>query len=218
MKNIFFKILITISILSLTLISCNKSEVTKGNAGSPIIEKSMFAPNSAMSWKCECIGSMTCPVSNDVSYCSIMSESSSQPYNIICSCSSCIMQVTFTNSSGGIISTEEHTGPYPMDFLEEFITYSNDTYGTTVEMVSAEKLVDGEDYMVIFEYSTPEGGIGSIAFAKTGDKKYQFECTGSCDSGVADCRERFVLASKSIECTCTGCQMVVTELAGGSAE
>jgi hypothetical protein len=39
------------------------------------------------------------------------------------------------------------------------------------------------------------------------EKSYEVDCTGTCD-----CRERFIPANNSIECTCSPCKMKITEI------
>lgn len=72
------------------------------------------------------------------------------------------------------------------------------------------------------EYETDNGAKSYILYVITGDtpimaggepllanKEYIVDCTGTCD-----CRERFIPSTGAIECTCSPCEMKITEIEG----
>ena len=69
-----------------------------------------------------------------------------------------------------------------------------------VYIVSYQDLTGKASTFSILEYKQPYNG-------REPKKKIKVDCVGSCD-----CRERYILGSGAVECTCNECEMYVTEL------
>jgi len=126
-----------------------------------------------------------------------------------CKCSSC--QMHYVNTKLTSIEKSES-----IDF-EKIATQSYlDTFGENPEKINidsfeVEKFENSDIYTLTYSSNSKKSTVMVVtnySFDKTAElKDFVIDCTGSCD-----CRERFFPSSGATECTCSPCQMKVTEL------
>ncbi|MCD6112384.1 MAG: hypothetical protein J7J86_03845 [Bacteroidales bacterium] len=216
MKNI----VIIFSILLFAAIGCNKSS---DNSKSEIDDQNVESANLKAE-PIEHIYHYTCSGSCTGGGECTMTFYVQQNY-VECDCEGCTLVVSVENAGGGSEQADQQElidKLFAKDlFLRELSSFVNQKYGTNDFNITSIELVEyGEDYSLLYDFTTRDGLSESVMYAyihqtrEEPEKKYEIDCSGSCDQQGETCRERFLFNPPSAECTCEGddCTMTVLEL------
>lgn len=137
-----------------------------------------------------------------------------------CDCTTCTLIVETKNENKSVIQVDPH------DFFELFYSretflgyfekYLKNKYDSSVSysLNTMEIGQEGENYYILYGYTTSTGDLGTIMYVYAAGTKTQIDCDGSCDNPGETCRERYIFNPPSAECTCQSknCKMTVTKL------
>jgi|GEM_PF-5735548 len=130
-----------------------------------------------------------------------------------CTCSPCSMTVTVydknikTKSGIDIQSIANRSHAETFNSLENVsvtdLKYEDNEKATIQYYTYTNSKGQHSTFMIL----KPKFDFTSNGTVLSKEKSYEVDCTGSCD-----CRERFIPANNSIECTCSPCKMKITEI------
>ncbi len=160
-------------------------------------------------------GSGKCPSGNK---CSFRVDPTIQYGECDCTTCSLIVETNGQNQGSTQIDPQTFFELYYRNenFLSYFERYILSKYGSevTYSLNNIEYRQEGEDYYILYEYTTSDGQIGTVMYVYAAGVKTQIDCDGSCDTAGETCRERYNFNPPSAECTCQSknCKMTVTQL------
>ena len=224
MKNIKIKTGSTLLVLLLSvvvLVNCNKKEDNNIKNINSVIESSIAL--KSVHYKVSCEGVKSCVDGYDPNsiVCGLVGAGGplgKSGSGMECTCSSCSMIVVISDENGNLKPDAPINNIPSVEFLNDFYSFCLDKYSVNkLDIKSIEKHLEDDVSVEIYEYINVDGAIETIAISQIGNgndvsDKVKIDCTSKCTDGTDDCRERWVFSSKSVECTCTGCSMEVTEL------
>lgn len=127
-----------------------------------------------------------------------------------CSCTGCTMEITNTAQMENLDKLLKVVGNRFAEYVKE---HGASGIPKINELLLQYDKVNKTDLLTI-EFESPEkpGLYETVLYAATYDESGNFAKTIEIDcKGTCDCRERWVIATGSAECTCTGdCKMTVT--------
>jgi len=135
-----------------------------------------------------------------------------------CSCEGCELHIIFDRNNGLSVGIDNN-----QTFILDFIDYvRNDFQQRNLNKLSLNEILI-EDYtdvrIIVYEYINPMNEIESVMLVKKKDENGQMrdptiivDCTGGCNAPGETCRERYIIATGDVECTCEGtCVMEISE-------
>ena len=216
MKNI----VIIFSILFFAAIGCNKSsdnsnsEMDNENVESANLKAEPIEHIYHYTCSGSCTGGGECTMTHYV-----------QQNYVECDCEGCTLVVSVKNAGAGSEKVDQQALIDKLFaknlFLKELSSFVNTKYGTNDFNITSIELVENrEDYYLLYDFTTRGGLSESVMYAYVHqtraepEKKYEIDCSGSCDQQEETCRERFNFNPPSAECTCEGddCTMTISEL------
>lgn len=208
MKKYIIAIPAVVLLLIVLFVACDKDSNQSPEANLPT--KSMAMADFATTITIRCPGCNT-------QKCRIESVGDmSDPMTTITECSygcgNCSM--TVTQSKFYYATQEVETITFEQDkneihFYRAFNEYVLEKHqGEEVEIIEIEETTDPlhDTYTILYTYEIAQRKF-SVRFSLVGDKATRIDCTGSCD-----CRERYFPSTGASECTCSPCQMDVTDI------
>lgn len=214
-----------IGIISLMLFiattACNKSQnyTTKDTEKTTLESENLKGKPVEQIYHYTCSGTCT-----DGSECAMYHNI--QGNYVECTCEGCTLNVSIESTGGNSQPKNKHESIdklFSKDmFLKELTSFVETKHKTNdFKLTSIEMAEYGEDYYLLYDYITLDGHAESVMYAyvhqtreEEPEKKYEIDCSGSCDQQGESCRERFNFNPPSAECTCESdnCNMTVSEL------
>lgn len=126
-----------------------------------------------------------------------------------CKCSSCVMHYVNTKS----LSQSQKQQPIDFKQIAEnsyLETFCKNAENINIDSFEVDKYENSDIYTLTYSSGAKKSTVMIVtnySFDKVVLGDFIIDCTGSCD-----CRERFFPATGATECTCSPCQMKVTQL------
>ncbi len=195
-------------------ISCDDKPVIDELSSTEELEKSIEAEmvvesrsNTAITIRCinRCDDGSECVIIGDL-----------KGGTIECSCAGCAMELSnsiATNDEGRIIGDLNSIA----DYFEEYLTL---TYGSTdfvLTSIEVNRFEQAKTILLDFKIVDTDE-IGSVMYVLNYDNDgnrvgptIEVDCSGECGNDTETCRERYIISTGDVECTCEGnCEMTIT--------
>ncbi len=221
--------LIYLTLVIYAFSSCDNSEaaqienIMNGPNDNSIISSKLKAKDEILSYSVHCSGTCSSGQACALEGVLYIGGDGTEEEYVQCKCDNCVMHITY--ETGESPQTEEEkqqlidnlNNKYLfLEELEEFVaTYYS---GIAYDITSIELQELGNTYILLYDIVTANNNVESVMYAYLNvdgpdEEKLEIDCTGGCSDPNALCRERYVITTGSVECTCEGsCKMTLTKL------
>ena len=220
MKNL----ILTLSVFSFLFISCTEDSTNEINNENANLETNItklnltrgeISGNSKLNFReaITCQGNCT----GTTTKCTVQVPLDNPEY-AECSCTGCALHIIFDRNQEKEVGINNS-----QTFLSDFINHIKDDFSSkSLNNVSIKQIVV-EDYndvrIVVYEYYDFNNRLESVMLVKKKDEQQKMggptivvDCSGGCESPGATCRERYIISTGDVECTCSGsCVMEISE-------